>query len=93
MRPRPSIPRLPLREALVAYWPWLLGLVVSAGVTFFIPNPKEHFRFIAVFFFSGALLAAYPWLRLNAPYSFWVFAGVLWFIMGLVFPVAAALLR
>ena len=93
MSRRNPTPRLPLREALRVYWPWLLGLVVAAAITFFIPNPREHFSVIAVFFFCGAFMAAYPWLRLNAPYSFWVFAGVLWLILGLVFPAVAALFR
>jgi hypothetical protein len=68
-------------------------LVLCAAVVFFVPNAQAHFQLVAVLFFVGFFMAIYPWLRLNAPYSFGVFAMVLWFMLGIVFPILAVLLR
>jgi hypothetical protein len=69
------------------------GLVVCSGVIFLVPGAAAHFQWIAVLFLASALAAAWPWLRKDAPYTFWVFACGLWLCLGLVFPALGALLQ
>jgi hypothetical protein len=73
------------------YWPWLSGLVVASLVDFVVPGVSNHFQFGALVFFAGALMAMWPWLRLNAPYSFWIFACLLWFCLPFVYALIAAI--
>jgi MFS superfamily sulfate permease-like transporter len=87
---RHSGPRLPLEAALKAYWPWLLPLVLCSAVIFFVPNAAVHFWLVSGLFLVSAVSAAWPWLRRDAPYSFWIVAAALWFCSGLVCPIIAA---
>ena len=84
-------PRLPLKAALKAYWPWVVPLVLCSAVIFFVPNSTAHPLLVSVLFFLSAASAGWPWLRHDAPYSFWMVAVGLWFCTGLVFPLLAAL--
>ena len=88
---RYSGPRLPLKAALKAYWPWLLPLVLCSAVIFFVPNASAHFELVSLLFVVSAGSAAWPWIKHDAPYSFWMFGVGLWFCSGLVFPLIAAL--
>ena len=82
---------MPLKAALKKYWPWLLPLILCSAVIFFVPNSATHVRLIATLFSVSAASAGWPWVRYDAPYSFWIFACVLWFCSGLVFPIVGGL--
>lgn len=90
---RYSGPRLPLRGALKAYWPWLLPLIICSAVIFFVPNAAVHSLLVSVLFVVSAASAGWPWLRRDAPYSFCFVAVVLWLCSGLVFPIVGAVVR
>ena len=87
--PRHSGPRLPLKAALKAYWPWLLPLVLCSAILFFVPNAAAHFLVVGLVFVVSAASAAWPRFRYDAPYSFWMAAVGLWLCTGLIFPVIA----
>ena len=89
---RHSGPRLSLKAALKRYWLWLLPLVLCSGIIFFVPNSAAHSYLIAVLFFAAAASAGWPWFKYDAPYSFWMFACVLWFCSGLVFPIISGII-
>ena len=84
---RHSGPRLPLNTALKKYWPWILPLILCSAVIFFVPNSAAHPYLITVLFFAGGISAGWPWVRYDAPYTFWIVACVLWFCSGLLFPI------
>lgn len=62
--------RLPLGDALKAYWPYLSGLIVTSAVICFIASSKDHFQVVLILFFASFIMAIYPVMRLDAPYSF-----------------------
>ena len=68
-------------------------MVLCAAVIFFVPNISSHLWIVLVIFVGSALAAAWPWLRRDAPYTFWVFACLLWFCSGLVFEIVSALVK
>lgn len=78
--------RIPLSAALKAYWPWLSGLVSLSMALALIPDVYiVPAWLIMVAFFGSAFAAAWPWLRLDAPYSFWIVACFIWVgIFGLI---------
>jgi hypothetical protein len=84
-------PRLPLRAALRAYWPWFSGLVFSSALLSFWPGAVSHFQLVAIVFLASALMAGWPWLFRDAPYSFWIVGCVGWFLSPVVFAVVAVL--
>src|SRR6185437_6936514 len=89
---RHSGPRLPFKAALKAYWPWLLPLVLCSAVIFFVPDSTAHLPLVALLFLVSAVCAGWPWLRYDAPSTFWFFATGLWLSTGLIFPLVAGLL-
>jgi hypothetical protein len=44
-------------------------------------------------FFSSAFAAMWPWLAKDAPYSFWIFACLLWFLSPFVYGLIAIAFR
>lgn len=88
---RHSGPRRSLEAALKAYWPWLLPLVVCSAVIFFVPDSNDHFQLVALLFLVSAVSACWPWLRYDAPYTFFFLGTCLWLSTGLIFPLVAGL--
>jgi hypothetical protein len=70
----------------------MMPLVLCSAVIFFVPNAAAHSVIVSSLFLTGALSAGWPWVRYDAPYSFWMVAVCLWFCTGLLFPVIAGLL-
>ena len=90
---RSARPRLPLKRALALYWPWLSGLVVAGTLTFWTPTGYRPFGPLGlIVFFGGAFMAMWPTLKLDAPYSFWIVACLLWFCIPFVMAVVAVAL-
>ena len=81
-----SRPRILLRAALRAYWPYLFGPLIPLAPTFLWPDFRLHPVLVFTSMLTGTVLTAWPWLRLDAPYSFCAVAFLAWF--GL--PVALA---
>jgi hypothetical protein len=89
----PRRTRLPLRVALRSYWPWLAALLFASAVIFAFPGAQQHPSLMAAVFFVGAFAAMIPWLFLDAPYSFWIVACVLWFCSPFIFAIVSVLFR
>jgi hypothetical protein len=79
--------RLPLRQALRSYWPWLAILLFASAVIFAFPGSKVHPQLMGAVFFVGIFAAMIPWLIFDAPYSFWIVACVLWFCSPFIFAI------
>jgi hypothetical protein len=76
--------RKPLGDALRTYWWTLIGLaafptMVTIGESLHVPA-----EFFALPFFAVAMLAAWPCFSGRAPYSFWIVAGGIWLLGGIV---------
>jgi hypothetical protein len=80
-----------LKTALRTYWLWLSGLVVSGCIVFFAPNLQHYFFAVAAIFIAGALMAAWPCIKYDAPYSFWAVACALWFSVPFVLALLVAI--
>ena len=80
--------RLTLRESLIRYWKYYLGLFfffpAFVGMAYIIQLEGIGIMAIFVLFFGVNFLAMWPYLKKNAPFSFWIFAGPIWMI-SLVF--------
>lgn len=76
--------RMPLRDALKVYWPWLSGVVVVPFIwaigSAYTQYPKAVWGLVLLL---GLLGAYWPWFGRNAPYSFW-FVGVATFALSVV---------
>ncbi len=83
--------RLPLTTALSVYWPWLCGLVIASALIFLVPPVSSNPIALVAVFFAGVLPALWPCLFKDAPYTFWIVAGLLWFCLGLLFPLLKAI--
>jgi hypothetical protein len=89
-------PKLELSTALRRFWPNLIGLAVLPSLIslgekrFGIP-----FSAFLLPFFAAFLLAAWPCLKRNAPYTFWIVACGVWmagvFAGGILFHALKAL--
>jgi hypothetical protein len=85
--------RIPLSDALKAYWPWLSGLVLSSAVLCSWQSVSKKPAIIALLFFPSAFAAMWPWLAKDTPYSFWIFACLLWFLSPFVYGLIAIAFR
>lgn len=72
MSRRRTSPRLPLRQALQKYWPFLIGLPIFQFLVVFVPAVRKSETLLGILFFSTGLPAMWPSAFGNAPYSFWV---------------------
>ncbi len=75
---RDTIPRVPLRQALQTYWPFLIGLPIFQFLIVFVPTVRNSEVLFGFLFFSAILTAMWPLFYGNAPFSFWVVACVYW---------------
>jgi hypothetical protein len=82
---RAPIRRAPLREALRLYWWALVGIALFPSIML-VGEGLLHipFEFFVPLFFGVALLAAWPWYSGRAPYSFWLVAGGVYMLGGVV---------
>jgi hypothetical protein len=71
--------RLPLREALPRYWPYLLGITAFHFLVVFVPAISTNSPLVQVLFFLAVLPAMYPVTFGSANSSFWSVAVLYWF--------------
>ena len=85
-------PKMPLRQALRKYWPFLLGISAFHVLMVFVPAVSNNWPLVQVLFFVAVLPAMWPSLFGSAPYSFWVVATLYWFFGYILLVVFAVLL-
>jgi hypothetical protein len=71
--------RLPLQEAVLRYWPYLLGITAFHFLVVFVPGVSTNWPLVQALFFLAVLPAMYPVTFGSAKYSFWVLAMLYWF--------------
>ena len=75
--------RMPLGEALRAYWWTMLGLLLFPTIAMVGMNIFHvPFGYLLLLFFAAALLAAWPYGSGRAPFSFWIVASVVYVFGG-----------
>jgi hypothetical protein len=55
------------------YWPWISPLVVVSACAALFPSlASVPSWLLAIAFFGSLGTAIWPWLRMDAPYSYWI---------------------
>jgi hypothetical protein len=81
--PVPPVGKLPLKQALRAYWWTLIGISALPAIMV-IGQQVLPFEFIIILFFGFCFPAMWPVLSGRASYIFWLVAMGLYFMGGMI---------
>lgn len=84
-------PRIPLTTALGLYWRYFPGLILLSALMALVPGFAWNRILVSIMLVVSAFTAGTPFHFKNAPYSFWLVAGLVWALSLMLFTPLARL--